>query len=343
MHLILRRRFTSSSAGVNGAKTPRPSGARRAFTLVELIVSLMLLGVIMGAMLDVLVRQQRFYRSTADLIDARTQVRQSADLLPADLRGISSSDVRNNTDFYIATDKTIEFRAITGSSVICGIASGTKVILPPLDLSKGSNVTTWTTAPVAGDSLLVFDDSAAVGSSDDHWAVYGINSVSTIAPGSGGACGTASGFVAAADVTAGRVSYEINLQSSPVLSPTIGIGAPVRIFHTRRYELYRPSTSSGWYLGSCENASPCTALSPVSGPYAAYSSTAANSGLSFTYYDSLGAAFVPTATTADRAKIWRIRLRARSDTRAAASLSGSASLQTLRDSISMDVTLRNRR
>jgi hypothetical protein len=310
---------------------------------VELIVTLVLLGAIMGTMLNVLVRQQRFYRSTADIIDARTQVRQSADLLPADLRGISSSDVRNNTDFYIATDKTIEFRAITGSSVICGIPNGTKVVLPPMDLSKGSNLTRWITTPAAGDSLLIFDDSSAVGNSDDHWAVYAINSVSTITPGSGGACGTASGFVTADDVAAGRVSYEINLQSSPTLSPTIGLGAPVKIFHTRRYELYRPSTSSAWYLGSCEYASPCTTLSAVSGPYAAYSATAANSGLSFTYYDSLGAVFVPAATTTDRAKIWRIRLRARSDTRAAVSRSGTASLETLRDSISVDVTLRNRR
>jgi prepilin-type N-terminal cleavage/methylation domain-containing protein len=315
-----------------------PSG-RAGFTLVEIIVSLILLGVVMGALLSVLARQQRFYRSTADVIDARTQVRQAGDLLPTDLRTISSSDILNGTDLYAATDKAIEFRAITGSSIVCTITNGTKLTLPPLNLASGTQLTMWITKPIAGDSVMVYDDGSSVGNTDDRWRVYGINSVNELNPSSGDACPQASGFVSAADDAAGRTSWQLNL---PALSTTIDPGAPVRIFHTRRYELYQPSPGSKWYLGSCEYASPCTTLTPVSGPYAAYSTTAGSSGLSFTYFDSLGASFVPAATTADRARIWRIRLRARADTRSGVTSTGT-SLAVLRDSVSLDITLRNRR
>jgi prepilin-type N-terminal cleavage/methylation domain-containing protein len=338
-------RLISSTSPVRRPLPPRARDARGAssragFTLVEIIVTLILLGVVMGALLSVLVRQQRFYRSTSDVIDARTQVRQAGDLLPTDLRTISSSDVLNGTDIYAATDKAIEFRAITGSSIVCAITSGTKITLPPLNLASGTQLTTWITKPLAGDSVMVYDDGTSVGNTDDRWRVYGINAVNELAVGSSGACTQASGFVTAADDAAGRVSWQLNL---PALATTIDPGAPVRIFHTRRYELYQPSTGSGWYLGSCEYATnPCTPLTPVSGPYAAYSATAGSSGLSFTYFDSLGATFVPSATLADRSRIWRIRLRARADTRSGVTSTGT-SISVLRDSVSLDITLRNRR
>lgn len=340
MHLIpdqrtfMRRHIRYARPG-----TTATSPSRRGFTLVELVVTLVLLGVVMGSMLSVLARQQRFYRSTADIIDARTQVRQTVDLLPADLRGISSSDLRNGTDFYTATDKAIEFRAITGSSVVCVISNGTKLTVPPVNLAKNTNITMWSPAPIVGDSVMVYDDSSAVGNADDHWKIYAITAIDSLAPGIATSCPVSSGFVLAADETAGRLSYRLNV---PVLSPRIMLGAPIRIFHTRRYELYQPSATSGWYLGICEYASPCTTLSPVSGPYAPYSTSAGSSGLSFTYYDSLGTQFVPAATAADRARIWRIRLLAKADTRSGVTTTGT-SLSTLRDSVSIDVTLRNRR
>ena len=324
----------------NGITRGAASRSRRGFTLVELIVTLVLLSVVMGALMSVLARQQRFYRSTADIIDARNQVRQAIELLPADLRVISSSDTRNGTDFYVATDKAIEFRAITGSSVVCITSISTKITLPPVNLSSGANVTMWSPAPKNTDSVLVYDDSAMVGNADDHWDAYGISSVDSLAPGAGGSCPLTSLFVRAADETAGRLSYRLNLPNT--MSATILPGAPIRIFHTRRYELYQPSASSGWYLGICEYQSPCTTLSPVSGPYAAYSTTAGSSGISFTYFDSTGTQFTPAATTADRARIWRIRLRARADTRSGVTTTGT-SLTTVRDSVSLDVTLRNRR
>ncbi len=315
---------------------------RSGFTLVELLVTLIIMGVVLGTITTLLVRQQRFYRSTSDMMEARTQVRQAIDMLPADLRGLSSSDVRNGTDMYAASDKAIDFRAITGSSVLCRIPNTTTVVLPPLNLAAGTLLSTWTGALQAGDSLLVYDDSSsASGNNDDHWAVHAVTAVATLDPAAANACGTASRFVSAADVTAGRVSYQLTV--SPALTATISIGAPVRIFHRRRYELYQASGSSNnWYLGTYECRTSCGTLTPVSGPFAAYSATAGSSGLSFTYLDSLGSVLPGTPSAAQRALIARITLAARADTRGEVDIPGKARA-TLRDSLSLDVVLRNRK
>ena len=308
-------------------------GSRAGFSLPELIVALVLLGAVMGAMMTVLMRQQRFYRSANEIVDARTQVRQAIDMVPADLRVLSSSDVRNGTDMYASTDNSIDFRAITGSSVLCKITNLSKIIIPPTDLTAGTALTTWIDQPQVGDSMLIYDDSAAMGNGDDHWNVYGISNV-----GSNSGCGIATGLVRQEDVDAGLAGYSISL--APPMTNTISIGAPIRFFRRRRYELYQPSGSSSWYLGTYDCRASCGTLSPVSGPFAAYSSTAGSTGLRFTYLDSLGTEVFPTSVT-ERAKIARIQLTARADTRAPVDIPGRPRT-TVRDSLTLDVTLRNR-
>lgn len=322
------------------ARRPRPG-----FTLTEVIIALVLLGVVMGTMMMVLTRQQRFYRSANELIDSRTQVRQAIAMLPSDLRMISSADVRNGTDIYEASDDAIEFRTIFGSSIICRKLSATRLILPPVDLAKGTALSAWLRVPIVGDSMLVFDDSTSVGSDDDHWEAYKITAVSTVAANHADACGTASGFVQAADIAAGRVSYEINVQNGTAheISSTISQGAPIRFFRRRRYELYQPDGSDSWYLGryDCDhNANNCPDLSPVSGPFAPYSATVANSGLSFIYWKADGTTFTPANTIASKSLISRVQVVARADTKARVTIDGMAN-EVRRDSLSLDISLRN--
>jgi prepilin-type N-terminal cleavage/methylation domain-containing protein len=309
------------------------TNTRTGFSLPELLVALVLLGAVMGAMMTVLMRQQRFYRSANEMVDARTQVRQAMDMLPADLRVLSSSDVRNGTDIYASTDNAIDFRAITGSTVLCKITNASKILIPPMNLTAGTALTTWIDQPQAGDSMLIYDDSAATGNGDDHWNVYGIQNT-----GSNSGCGMASGFLRQEDADAGLTGYSISLTSP--MTNTISIGAPIRFFRRRRYELYQPSGSTSWYLGMYDCRSSCGTLSPVSGPFAAYSATAGSTGLRFTYLDSLGAEVFPTSVT-ERAKIARIQLTARADTRAPVDIPGRPRA-IVRDSLTLDVTLRNR-
>ena len=101
----------------------RPS--RRAFTLVELLITMVLLGLVGAVVVTVVVRQQRFYRATSALMDARAQIRQMASVLPMELRGISSA----GGDIVAMTDSAIEFRSSFGSSVVCTNTSSTVIVL----------------------------------------------------------------------------------------------------------------------------------------------------------------------------------------------------------------------
>jgi prepilin-type N-terminal cleavage/methylation domain-containing protein len=326
---------------------PNATTSRRdaGFTLTEVLVALVLLGMVMGAMMTVLVRQQKFYRSATELLDTRSQVRVAVAMLPSELRSLSSSDTRNGPDIYATSDKAIEFRSYVGSSIVCRKTSTTTIVIPPVDVAKGTALTVWDAMPQVGDSILVFDDSTSVGSDDDHWEAYRVANVQTVVPTSANACTAATGYTQAADVAANRMSYQITVDNDAanLISGTIVTGSPIRFFHRRRYELFQPAGSSSWYLGrkDCLTAT-CGALSVVSGPFAPYSATVANSGLSFIYLKADATTFTPAATAASRAQIAAVQIVARADTKTKVTISGMANV-VKRDSLSLNVSLRNTR
>ena len=79
-------------------------GRRAGFTIIELLISMTLMSLVAGAIVKLLLRQERFYNSTTDLIQTRQQIRQAAAMLPADLRGISSV----GGDIYTMSDSALE-------------------------------------------------------------------------------------------------------------------------------------------------------------------------------------------------------------------------------------------
>src|SRR5438477_12079812 len=99
--------------------TIRRAPSRRAgFTLIELVIAMVLMSLVGGAIVKLLLRQQRFYNSTSDLIQTRQQIRQAAAMLPSDLRGISSI----GGDIFAMGDQAAELRSVYVSSVVCGSA-----------------------------------------------------------------------------------------------------------------------------------------------------------------------------------------------------------------------------
>ncbi len=311
-----------------------PSG----FTLAELLVSLVVLGLLGSAIIGVLARQQRFYGSATDLMDTRGRIRQAMAVVPADVRMLSPTDTVsggvNSGDIYLWNDHAIEFRTVAGSSVACwvtGVAPLTSLRLPPLGLPNV--LTAWQVQPVVGDSLLIFDNGA------NDWRAYAVAAISL---GSGGAgCPAGAGqFLTAAQ--AGFTSYAVTV--SPALSATIAVGAPVRVFRPVHYELYQ-ETDGRWYLGFFDclstyvSPSRCNALEPVSGPYRSYSATPGQSGLQFTYYDSTGAVLTPGV--ARGRNIARMDLTVRAQTQSAVSLSGGPRA-VANDSTRYTIGLRNR-
>jgi prepilin-type N-terminal cleavage/methylation domain-containing protein len=315
----------------------QPATARAGFTLAELLVTLVLLGIIVASVIGVLTRQQRFYSSAADLMDTRGRLRQVLAVLPPDLRSMSPSDTlsggANSGDIYAWSDHALEFRSVLGSSVVCwvtGVAPRTTLRLPPVNLPNV--LSAWQTTPVGGDSVLIYDNGAL------RWRAYAITAIAPVNAGAG--CPSGAGqFLTAAQ--AALSSYALTV--SPALSATSQAGAPVRVFRRVHYELYR-ETDGRWYLGFFDCLSTyvpagCRALEPVSGPYRPYSATPGLSGLLFTYYDSTGAVLVPGAAQA-RA-IARIDLTVRAQTQAPMSLSGG--VRTVgRDTVRYTIGLRNR-
>jgi len=247
--------------------------ARPGFSLAELLVAMVLACTIAAAAMDSVVRQQRWFADSARIAAARTSLAQGAAILSSDLRGVAPAD----GDLYLAQSDRVEFRMLIGASVLCTIPPARDAAtLPPLRDAGGLGLTAWVSAPVRGDTMLVFD-AGAPGPSDDRWSRH----VLTADAAPGGPCPVATGFTAsAAEASAGwRIAI------TPPLAASIPAGAPVRFFRRARFELYRAADSK-WYLGWLDclatRATPCATVQPVAGPYEP-------GGVAFAFMDSSGA------------------------------------------------------
>ena len=315
---------------------------RPGFTLIELLITIVLLGLVMGTLMNVILRQQRFYHAASEIIDTRSQVRQAADLLPSDLRGASTASGAVGgvvvADLYADGMKphSLSYRSSFGSAISCVIDAGrTQIIVPPLGLASGNTLTSWLRAPVAGDSLFVFDEAGVTGG-PGVWVPREIASVTLLASG----CPQSTGFVEAADV--GKNAWVITLTVAlPATVPTgDGPGNPLRFFQPVTYELYQ-ETDERWYLGygDCRTGrSPvCSDLEPVSGPYLPPSDDPDLSGVTFEYLDGTG---VPAALPQDVATI---RMTFRSETRSTINVPGTTTTDGhYRDAMTVMVAVRNR-
>ncbi len=311
---------------------PTPGAGRAGFTLVELIITLVLVSFVAGAIVKLLLRQQRFYNSTTELIQTRQQIRQAAAMLPSDLRGISSG----GGDIYVMTDSSLEFRSVFGSSVACAVdAGGGWVSTVPLVLAKRSAMTSWAALPSVGDSVAVYDDGTITAQSDDSWIVAQITGVTVRTGNVNDGCPTSSGLDTLPDLTASNPSYKLTILPKVV---NVSVGGGIRFFRRVHYSVYRaPDTK--WYLGyyDCKTGrSPvCNAIQPIAGPFQPYA-TNGTSGLQFAYYDSTG------AVTANRSLVARISVVVRGQGTTLLNLTG-AGASVFRDSLRMEVGLRNRK
>ena len=312
----------------------RPGRRRAGFTLVEILVTLVFMGLFAAAMVKLLLRQQRFYNSTSQLILTRQQIRQAAFMLPAELRGVS----RQAGDIVVMTDSSIEFRSVFGSSVACMVNNGAGWISTvPVRLARGSSMTNWKLPPAVNDSVAVYDDGLSISQVDDAWRLARITGVTQVTGDNANGCPSASKLVQPADLVAGNPSYRLTL--SPAPPATIRQGAAIRLFRRVHYSLYRWATDGRWYLAYYDcvpNRVPvCTSPQPVAGPLRPYAAPGSTSGLEFTYFDSTG------AVTANRTLVSRIRVVVRGQGETTINLTGAAPMP-LRDSLRVEVGLRNR-
>lgn len=300
---------------------------RTAFTLIELVVVITLLGVVGAAMGMLLMRQQRFYRGASELLYAREGVRDAMEVLASDIRGIAVADT-----VRLMTDSAMEMFSNLGGSVVCQTTGGTDVALPPAS-PAGNTITSFSASPDSGDLALFLRDSVVAGS---YWerhrvAAFAARPLAT-------ACPPSSGFSASQDIARGADGYLMTLQTP--LTGAVRVGAPVRVIRRGRYSLYRASDGE-WYLGyrrcNALGLSACGAIQPVSGPYRNYSRDPATTGLLFEYFDARGTRLDPGASPLALA---RVDVTARAESRHHLMIEGHGS--TPADSATMSIAIRNR-
>lgn len=105
-------------------------GARRSpagFTLVEMLVALVITGIMAGAVISLLMGQNRFYGSTDDVVFAEQNLRATSDLLSSELRSIYPASGSGNSDLVTAQSGELTFRVDTHRGVVCHVTSGDDV------------------------------------------------------------------------------------------------------------------------------------------------------------------------------------------------------------------------
>ena len=292
-----------------------PSRARRGFTMVELLVALVLLGIVSAALYRVLVNNQRLYQAQTARIDLSQNIRAAGSILPAEFRQLDASE----NDIYAMSATSISLRATRWLGFACsppglgGGLNGVSIIIrggapgqPLFYGARGINNT---------DSVLIYYDGDPASRADDFWAIAGI----TAAP-NGQNC---------PDGTNGqRLILNVNLLGlGPNVAGAIPNGAPVWGFEKVTYALYQQAGDTSWYIGFQPASG---SMQPLIGPVLA-------NGLTFTYYNAAG------AITAVRSQVARIDITVRARTTSAIRAGGQAARLTAVDSVVTSVALRNNR
>lgn len=243
----------------------------RGFTLVEMLTVMVMLGVLVGAVAELTLRQQWFHHAVGLRLGVRRALHDADLLLRSELRELAPS----RGDIYALSPDRVDFRALFGVSVVCTVDSTRTVIGIPARLSTAASLTSWRTAPQEGDTILVYESALTPDSVQWHAHVLAAT------PLAGGDCPVASGLSRSAADAAAALRVAI----TPALPAGIVPGASIRFVRAARYQLYRASDGL-WYLGyrDClaSRATPCATIQPVSGPYAA-------GGVQFSLTDSTGA------------------------------------------------------
>jgi prepilin-type N-terminal cleavage/methylation domain-containing protein len=290
--------------------------ARRGFTLIELMIALVLLGLVSAGVYKVLVNNQRIYLAQTQTIDLQQNMRAAAAILPAELRELDAPE----GDITFMGPDSIRIRAMRQLSFVCQT--------PLLGGGIGQIQLFVRTAPVYGnrqvfsngDSLLVYWEGNPQTRSDDQWLNAQVQKVDP------GTCSDSG-------VVIGGAAVNLTLQPQWINNATLNRagailnGSPVRGFDKVVYRSYQ-AADGNWYLGQ-RNVTAGSAIQPVVGPL-----IGAN-GLSFTYYDSVGAVTnVPT-------QVAQIEIVLRARTAMPIRSSGATGVQDYKvDSVVTRVTLR---
>lgn len=295
---------------------------RAGYSLVELLISMAILGIVGSVLAQIMMGQQRFFQRTVEQMAVRRELRTSINLLPAELRGLAST----GGDLVDFNSTSLTFRSTIGVSLVCAKSSSTSIDIPPLATSRAIT-TAWYSTPSVGDTLFALrNDSSGV--KGDYWTAHRITAI-----GSSTLYCPASAYT---DLTgdAGKLRYRLTV--TPALPDSVAVSSALRFTRTGRYALVQQA-STRYYLTRSEYLAGAWSVAvPVSGPYMA---PGTNGGMSLSFYDSTGSA---VTSVANASKVARLDVILRAQGLSSSGNFGSTTKAVI-DSISLRIALRNRR
>jgi len=287
--------------------------ARRGFTIIELMVALVILGIVSAGIYKVLTTNQQTYLAQTQRIDLQQNIRAAATILPAELREMNASGA--NGDITSMSTTSITFRAMRQLAFLC--------VEPPLGGGIGQIVLTVRRTLMfgnkqtfaAGDSVLVFYDGNKLTRNDDSWLK---GEIKNVAAGNCLDAGNPPAWVLTL-APGWLAGSQFNVAGA------ISKGSPLRGFTTVTYGLYLSPSDNQYYVAQTANGSTQPLIGPLSGA----------NGLSFQYFDSLG------TVTADSSKVADIEIRVRGRTASKVRTQGQAGVAYRIDSVVTRVAIRN--
>jgi len=232
---------------------------RSGFTLVELLVVVVISTLVLGAIVQILVSNQRLYTATTEQVLAQQTVRAGVEIVAQELREVSGE----LGDILSVADAEVQVRTVRRAGIVCAIDSRA-----PLTVRAQIRGQPFSD----GDPVTFFVDNDVDTAADDYWATSSLTSAdgTSVCPG-------------AAEIPAQVIQFADPTPSAAAAQ--VRVGALVRAFETFTYGLI---TFDGEpYLGRSDADGTET---PLVGP------VDAGDGVEFVYRDAAGTI---TSTPAD--------------------------------------------
>jgi prepilin-type N-terminal cleavage/methylation domain-containing protein len=250
---------------------------RKGFTIIELIVVSVLGALILMAILQVLMTNQRTYTAQSAVVQGQQSSRMALEVLFNELREASPGD----GDIITMASNRLTVRLMRKLGIVCDTDLGPLALIPKVTVLNNSGARFE-----EDDSVFVFAENRDATPIDDVWIRTMVDDADTTV------------------TCLGRPATELAFPTLdiPLFSDTVKVGAPVRSYE---YFTFGLATLLGeTYLVRCDDADCTTAFPwPIAGPLRA------TNGLQFVYRDAMG------AITTTRQDVRQIEVRIRTGDR----------------------------